>query len=189
MSAFVSNAQWLETQQAEFAARSGAAVAFWPEFRSALNELLEEKPAKDRIQTHSSDEDPYFLLLSAGLFDLKLACDPLGDVLFYAFTSSALKKLIPRDTAIFFHGQVNLARGYWGIMDGPGEGVPKVFVEDPQGVTHFPLANRFARWCVEQLLGGYTKISALEEAAAVAAKAREESAKKEARNASGHARE
>ena len=42
------------------------------------------------------------LTLSAGLFDLKLACDPLSDIVFYAFTSSSLKRLIPRESAIFY---------------------------------------------------------------------------------------
>jgi hypothetical protein len=181
VSALLSNAQWLETQQAEFASRTGALLAFWPEFRGAVIALLEVEPARGRIAIHSSDEEPYLLTLSAGLFDLKLAGDSLSDIVFYAFTSATLKKLIPRESAIFFHGQMKLVRGPWGVIDGPGVDVPKFFVEEPQGVTHFPLADRFARWCVEQLLGGYTKISALEEAALAAARTKEEATKKEAK--------
>jgi hypothetical protein len=182
MSAPVRNAQWIEVQQAEFAARTGAAQAFWPEFRSAVIELTGEEPAKGRVEIHPSEEQPNVLTLSAGLFDLKLACDVMSDTVFYALTSSSLKKLIPRESAIFFHGQLKLARGYWGIIDGPGVGVSRVFADDPQTVEHFPLAERFAQWCIEQLLGGYTKISALEDAELAIVRARAEIAKKEAGN-------
>jgi hypothetical protein len=180
MSTLHGTEQWLEEQQAEFASRTGAALAFWPEFRSTVNQLLEEEPAKGRVAVHSSEEDPNLLTLSAGLFDLKLACDTLSDTVFYAFTSSKLKRLLPRESAIFSNGQLNLVRGYWGVIDSPGPGVAKVFADDPQTVVHFPLADRFARWCIEQLLGGFRTISALEEADL--ARAKEGAAKKEAKN-------
>jgi hypothetical protein len=186
VSTLLRNPQWVETQQEEFAARSGAALAFWPEFRSVINELLEEEPAKGRIKVHTSDDEPHLLRLSAGPFDLKLACDALSDIVFYAFTSAALKKLIPRESAIFYYSQLKLARGYWGIIDAPGAGVSRVFADDPQTVEHFPLAARFAQWCIEQLLGGYTKIAALEETkiALARAKAKAESARKGASDGS-----
>ena len=168
----------METQQEEFPARTGAVLAFWPELRGALNELLEEEPAKGRIRVHTSDEEQHHLTLSAGLFDLKLACDPLSDIVFYAFTSATLKRLIPRESAIFYHGQLKLSRGYWGVIDSPGPGISRVFADDPQTVEHFPLATRFAQWCIEQLLGGYTKISALEEAEINLARAKAETEKR-----------
>jgi hypothetical protein len=174
VSTLLHKSQWVETQQEEFAARTGAVRAFWPEFRNAINELLEEEPAKDRIKVHTSDDEPHHITLSAGLFDLKLACDTLSDIVFYAFTSASLKRLIPRESAIFYHGQLKLTRGYWGIIDSPGAGISRVFADDPQTVEHFPLATRFAQWCIEQLLGGYTKISALEEAEIASAKAQAE---------------
>ncbi len=140
MSTLQGNEQWLEEQQAEFASRTGAVLAFWPEFRSTVNRLLEEEPAKGRVAVHSSEKDPNLLTLSAGLFDLKLACDTLSDTVFYAFTSSTLKTLVPRESAIFSNGQLNLVRGYWGVIDSPGPDVAKVFADDPQTVEHFPLA-------------------------------------------------
>ncbi len=188
MSASVANAEWVAAQQKSFAERTGAMLAFWPEFRSVLNELVEHEPAKGRIKIDSPDGEPYLLTLSAGLFDLKIAADALSDTIFYAFTSASLKKVIPRESAIFHHGQLKLTRGLWGVIDGPGTGIPKVFVDDPQGVKYFSLADRFARWCVEELLGGYAAISGLEDAAIAAAKAKEESAKKEAKNAGGNTR-
>jgi hypothetical protein len=66
-------------------------------------------------------------------------------------------------------------------VDGPGEDVHTVFADDPQTVEQFPLADRFAQWCVEQLLGGYPKIAALEEAAAAADGAKEEAVRKPAK--------
>jgi hypothetical protein len=180
MSTLQGTEQWLEEQQEEFANRTGAAVAFWPEFRSTVNQLLEEEPAKGRVAVYSSEEDPNLLTLSAGLFDLKLACDTLSDTVFYAFTSSTLKTLVPRESAIFSNGQLNLVRGYWGVIDSPGPDVAKVFADDPQTVEHFPLASRFAQWCIEQLLGGFKRISALEKAAV--ARTNEGAAKKEAKN-------
>lgn len=189
MKAAVANAEWVAAQQERFAERTGAVLAFWPEFRRALNELIEQEPAKGRIQIESSEDVPYLLTLSAGLFDLKIAADGLSDTVFYAFTSAPLKKVIPRESAIFHHGHLKLTRGHWGVMDGPGVGITKIFVDDPQGVQHFPLADRFAQWCFEELLGGYTAISALEESAIAAAKAKEEAAKKEAKHAGGNNRE
>lgn len=174
MNTLLHNSQWVEARQEEFTARTGAVLAFWPEFRSVVNELLEEEPARSRIKMHTSDDEPHLLTLSAGLFDLKLACDALSDIVFYAFTSPSLKRLIPRESAIFYHGQLKLARGYWGIIDAPGAGISRVFADDPQTVEHFPLAARFAQWCIEQLLGGYTKIAALEEAEVALARARTE---------------
>jgi hypothetical protein len=184
----VSNSDWVEAQQKGFAERGGAVLAFWPEFRRAVIELAEQEPVKGRIETSSPDSEPYQLTLSGGLFDLKVAADVLGDTIFYAFTSSSLKKLIPRESAIFHHGQLKLTRGYWGVIDGPGVGISKVFVDDPQAVEHFPLADRFAQWCVEGLLGGYATIIELEKSAVAEAKAKEEAAKKEAKNAGGNSR-
>jgi hypothetical protein len=183
------NAQWLEAQQAEFAARTGAALVFWPQLQSAINELLEAEPAKGRLKVYASDDEPYLLTISAGLFDLKLACDVFSDLVFYSFTSAALKKLIPRESAIYYQGHLNLTRGNWGVVDSPGQGVSKIFADDPQTVEGFPLADRFAQWCVEQLMGGYTRITALEEAADAAAKAKEKAAKKEANNGGRNAGE
>jgi hypothetical protein len=88
--------------------------------------------------------------------------------------------LVPRESAIFSNGQLNLVRGYWGVIDNPGPDVAKVFADDPRTVEHFPLANRFAQWCIEQLLGGFKRISALEKAAV--ARTNEGAAKKEAKN-------
>jgi hypothetical protein len=189
VSAAVNNSEWLEAQQKSFAEHRGAVLAFWPEFRRAINELAEQEPIKGRIVASSLDDEPYLLTLSGGLFDLKIAGDLLGDTIFYAFTSASLKRLIPRESAIFHHGQLKLSRGYWGVIDGPGVGISKVFVDDPQGVEYFPLADRFAQWCMEGLLGGYAAIIALEESAIAEAKAKEDAAKKEAKNAGGNSRE
>ena len=186
MSATVANAEWAATQQKGFAERVGAVLAFWPEFRRAVNELIDQEPVKGRIKIDSPEGDPYLPTLSAGLFDLKIAADVLSDTVFYAFTSAALKRVIPRESAIFHHGQLKLTRGPWGVIDGPGTGIFKVFVDDPQGVQYLSLADRFARWCVEGLLGGYTAVSALEESAISAAKVKEKAVKKEARNAGGN---
>jgi hypothetical protein len=183
VSAALANAEWAAAQQKSFAERIGAVMAFWPEFRSAINELVEQEPAKGRIRIESPEGEPYLLTLSAGLFDLKIAADGLSDTVFYAFTSAALKKVIPRESAIFHHGHLKLTRGPWGVIDGPGVGISKVFVDDPQGVQYVSLADRFARWCVEELLGGYATISGLEESVIAAAKA-----KKEAKNAGGNTR-
>lgn len=189
MKVAVNNSEWLEAQQKSFAERSGAVLAFWPEFRRAISELVEQEPVKGRIAVSSKDGEPYLLTLSAGLFDLKIAADLLSDTLFYAFTSASLKRMIPRESAIFHNGQLKLSRGYWGVIDGPGVGIAKVFVDNPQGVEYFPLADRFAQWCVEGLLGGYSAIIAREESAIAEAKAKEEAAKKEAKNAGGNSRE
>ena len=43
----------------------------------------------------------HLFVVSAGLFDLKLAADALSDTVFYAFTSTTLKKLIPTESAIY----------------------------------------------------------------------------------------
>ncbi|HEX3471082.1 MAG TPA: hypothetical protein VHT28_07835 [Silvibacterium sp.] len=183
MSALVSNSQWLETAKAEFAARTGAALTFWSEFRKSILELTGKEPARHLIAIHASDDEPNLISLSVGLFDLKLACDSLSNIVFYAFSSESLKNLTARKSAIFFHGQLNLVRGAWGVVDNPGIGVPRIFADDPQTVEKFPLADRFAQWCIEQLLGGYNKIAALEEAQIAAARARTESARKGAGDA------
>jgi hypothetical protein len=181
LSASESNADWLAAQQAEFAARTGAAVAFWPELKASLAGLVEAEPFRGRVKLHVSEDEPLLLTLTAGLFDLKFAADLPGDRVFYAFTSALLKKVIPLESAIFHYGQLQLSRGPWGVIDNPGPEVHQVFVDAPQGVQHFPLADQVARWSLEQLLGGYPKIAALE-SAAVQKKA--EAAKKEAKNGS-----
>jgi hypothetical protein len=181
MSVAVDNAQWIEAQQKDFDARIGAALAFWPELKRAFVDLAEQEPVKSRVKVNTAEEDPYLLTVSAGLFDLKFAVDVLSDMVFYAFTSAALKRVIPRESAIFYHGHLKLTRGPWGVIDNPGPDVHKVFADDPQSVQYLSLADRVARASLEKLLGGYPAIAALEEAAVAKAKAQEEAAKKEAR--------
>ena len=181
MSALLTNAQWAEARQKDFAERTGAARAFWPELKRAFHDLAALEPAKSHIVVSPQDDDhPHLFVVSAGVFDLKLAADPLSDTIFYAFTSVTLKKLIPTDSAIYHYGQLKLARGLWGVIDGPGDELHQVFADDPQTVEQFPLADRFAQWALDQLLGGYPAITALEEAIAAKAEAEEQAAKKEA---------
>jgi hypothetical protein len=181
MSVTLDNGQWVEEQQAEFKARTGAGLAFLPELKRALLELAEHEPFLSRVRVNAAEEDPYLVSVCAGLFELKFAVDVLSDTVFYAFTSATLKRVIPTDSAIFHYGQMKLTRGYWGVIDGPGEEVHTVFIDDPQGVQYSPLADRVARWSLERLMGGYAAIQALEEAASAAAEAKEEAAKKEAK--------
>jgi hypothetical protein len=176
MSAAVDTARWIEAQQAEFQSRTGAALAFWPELKRALLDLAEHEPVNSRVSLNAPTDEPYVVIISAGIFDLKFAADVLSDTVFYAFTSPTLKRVIPRDSAIFHHGQLKLTRGYWGVIDGPGAGVHKVFVDAPQSVQYLPLADQVARWGLEQLLGGYPRIAALEESAV---RLQAEAAKKE----------
>lgn len=183
MSSLLTNAQWAEARQKDFAERTGAARAFWPEMKRAFLELAALEPAKSHIVVApQDDEHPHLFMVSAGVFDLKLAIDPLSDTVFYAFTSSTLKKLVPTESAIYHYGQLKLARGLWGVIDSTGDEVHQVFADDPQTVENFPLADRFAQWALDQLLGGYPAITALEEAAAAKAEADEEAAKKETRH-------
>lgn len=177
MSAADANTQWAEFQQAAFLSRSGAALAFWPELKRALNELIEHEPFKGHVKIHTSEEYPYLLTVSAGLFDLKFAADVMSDIIFYAFTSAALKRIIPRDSAIFHRGVLRVSKGYWGLIDNVGPDVHKIFAENPEAVRHFSLADQVARYCLEKLLGGYPVIAEL----ADDAKAKEEAAKKEAK--------
>jgi hypothetical protein len=178
MSTVAGNEQWIEMQQKEFEARTGAALALLPELKRAFLDLAEHEPAKSRVTVHVADEDPYLLTVRAGVFDLKFAADIFSDTVFYSFTSATLKRVIPRDSAIFHHGQLKLTRGPWGVIDNPGPDVSKVFADDPQGVQYFSLADRVARWGLEQLFGGYSSIVALEEAVA---KTKEAAVEKEAR--------
>lgn len=180
MSFLLTNQQWAEARQKQFAERTGAVVAFWPDLKRAFLELTSIEPAKSHVIVAPENENPHLFVLTAGLFDLKLAADPLSDTVFYAFTSSTLKKLIPTESAIYHYGQLKLARGIWGIIDSLGDEVHQVFAEDPQTVEQFPLADRFAQWVLDQLLGGYPAIITLEEAAAEKAEAEEKAAKKEA---------
>ena len=166
MSFLLTNQQWAEARQKEFAERTGAVVAFWPELKRAFRDLVELEPAKSHVILAPQDDNPHLFIVTAGLFDLKLAADPLSDTVFYAFTSSTLKKLIPTESAIYHYGQLKLTRGIWGIIDSPGDEVHRIFAEDPQSVEHFPLADRFAQWALDQLLAGYPAIVALEEASA-----------------------
>ncbi len=181
MSGLLTNTQWAEARQKDFAERTGAVLAFWPEMKRAFLELAALEPAKSHITLAPEDDDPQFFVISAGLFDLKLTADALTDTVFYAFTSSTLKKLIPTESAIYHYGQLKLTRGLWGVIDSTGDEVHQVFADDPQTVENFPLADRFAQWALDQLLGGYPAITALEEAAAEKAEAEEEAAKKEAK--------
>lgn len=178
MSFLLTNQQWAEARQKAFAERTGAVVAFWPELKRAFRELIALEPAKSHIILAPQDDNPHLFVITAGLFDLKLAADPLSDTVFYAFTSSTLKKLLPSDSAIYHYGQLKLTRGVWGIIDSPGDEVHQVFADDPQTVEKFPLADRFAQWALEQLLAGYPAIIALEEAAADKAEAEEHAAGK-----------
>jgi len=180
MSFLLTNQQWAEARQKEFAERTGAVVAFWPELKRAFRDLVELEPAKSHVILAPQDDNPHLFIVTAGLFDLKLAADPLSDTVFYAFTSSTLKKLIPTESAIYHYGQLKLTRGIWGIIDSPGDEVHRIFAEDPQSVEHFPLADRFAQWALDQLLAGYPAIVALEEAAADKAAAEEHAAGKNA---------
>jgi hypothetical protein len=181
MSALLTNTQWAEARQKDFAERTGAARAFWPELKRAFLDLVALEPAKSHIVIGpEEDENPHLFVVSAGVFDLKLAVDTLSDTIFYAFTSSTLKKLIPTESAIYHYGQMKVARGIWGVIDGPGDEVHQVFADDPQTVEQFPLADRFAQWALDQLLGGYPAITASEEAVAAKAEAEEEATKKEA---------
>jgi hypothetical protein len=179
MSVIVDNAEWVEARQKDFQARTGAVLAFWPELKRAFLDLAAAEPFQSRVKVEAADEDPYLLIVSAGLFDLKFAADVLSDTVFYAFTSATLKRVIPRDTAIFHHGAIKLTRGPWGVIDNPGPDVHKVFADDPQSVQYLSLADQIARSSLEKLLGGYPSIAALDEAVAAAAKAKEEAAKKE----------
>jgi hypothetical protein len=183
MSVLLTNSQWAEARQKEFAEHTGAVLAFWPELKRAFLDLAALEPAKNHILVAPEEGNPHLFVLSAGLFDLKLAADPLSDTVFYAFTSATLKRLIPSESAIYHYGQLKLVRGLWGVVDGPGDEVHHVFADDPQTVAQFPLADRFAQWALDQLLGGYSAITALEDAAA----AKAEAAKKEAKRASGAA--
>ena len=166
MTVLLTNQQWAEARQKEFATRVGAVIDFWPDLKRAFRDLVEREPAKSHVILAPQEENPHLFVLTAGLFDLKLAADALSDTVFYAFTSSTLKKLIPSESAIYHYGQLKLTRGIWGIIDNPGDEVHKIFAEDPQDVAAFPLADRFAQWALEQLLAGYPAIVALEEAAA-----------------------
>lgn len=182
MNALLTNTQWAEARQKDFAERTNAVLAFWPELKRAFLDLAVLEPAKSHIVVSpQDDEQPHLFVISAGVFDLKLAADPLSDTVFYAFTSSSLKKLIPTETAIYHYGQVKLTRGLWGVVDGPGGEVHQIFADDPQTVKDFPLANRFAQWAIDQLLGGFPAITALEEGVAAKAEAEEQAAKKEAK--------
>lgn len=162
----ISNAEWLETQRQLHAERIAAVSAFWPEFQRACREFTDAEPFRGLVQLHAEAEEPRILILSAGLFDLKVAADPASDTVIYAFTSSTLTRLFPRETgetAVFANGVVKLTRGYWGVIDLPHERAPQTFVAEPQAVEKLPLADRFTRWCFEQLLGGYVTIHALAE--------------------------
>lgn len=183
MSFLLTNQQWGDARQKEFAERAGAVAAFWPEMKRAFQELAELEPAKSHVIFAPEDENPHLFVLSAGLFDLKLAADPLSDTVFYAFTSKTLKKLLPTESAIYHYGQLKLSRGVWGVIDSPGDEVHQVFADDPQTVKDFPLADRFAQWALDTLLGGYPAIVALEEAASAKAEADEQAARKEAKRA------
>jgi hypothetical protein len=182
MSAVADNTPWIEAQQKEFSARTGAGLAFLPELKRAFLDLVEHEPFQGRVEVNAAEEDPYLLTVSAGLFDLKFAVDVLSDTVFYAFTSATLKRLIPTESAIFHYGQLKLTRGPWGVIDNIGPDVPKVFVAAPQSVQDFPLADQVARWSLEQLMGGYPSVLNLEEAAAEAEEGKEEAAKKEAKH-------
>jgi hypothetical protein len=176
--------QWIESRAVEFQARTGSAQSFLPELKRAFLDLTAHEPFLSRVKVNVAEEDPSLLTVNAGLFELKFAADFLSDTVFYAFASSTLKKLVPRESAIFHHGVLKLSKGPWGVMDNPGVDVHKTFIAEPQSVQYFPLADQVARWSLEQLLGGYPSIAALEESTIAAAKAREEAAKKEAKGGS-----
>ncbi|HEX5234797.1 MAG TPA: hypothetical protein VFW25_05645 [Silvibacterium sp.] len=181
MRTLLTNTQWAEARQKEFAERTNAVLTFWPELKRAFLDLAALEPAKSHVIIAPENDIPHFFVISAGVFDLKLAADLLSDTVFYAYTSSTLKKLIPTESAIYHYGQLRLTRGLWGVVDGPGDEVHQIFADDPQTVAQFPLAARFAQWALDQLLGGYPAITALEESIAVKAEAQEEAARKEAK--------
>jgi hypothetical protein len=181
MTTLLTNAQWAEGRQKDFAERTQAMKAFWPELKRAFLDLCALEPAKSHVIVAPEDANPRLFVMTAGLFDLKMTVDPLSDTVFYAFTSSTLKRLIPTESAIHHYGQLKVTRGLWGLIDGPGDEVHAVFADDPQSVEHFPLADRFAQWALDQLLGGYPAIIALGDAAATKAEASEKAAKKEAK--------
>src|ERR1700752_1836369 len=181
MTTLLTNAQWAEARQKELAERTAAMKAFWPELKRAILDLCALEPAKSHIIVAHEDANPRLFALTAGLFDLKLTVDPLSDTVFYAFASSTLKKIVPTESAIYHYGQLKVTRGLWGVIDGPGDEVHRVFADDPQSVEHFPLADRFAQWALDQLLGGYPAVLALEETAAARADTGRKAAKKEAK--------
>ena len=181
MSVAVDNAQWIEARQQDFASRTGAALAFWPELKRVFVELTAQEPLQSRVKVNTAEDDPYLLTVTAGLIDLKFAVDFFSDTVFYAFTSATLKRVIPRESAIFHYGSIRLTRGPWGVIDNPGPDVHKVFADDPQSVQYFSLADRIARGSLEKLLSGYPAIAALAEDAAAKVKVQEDAAKKEAK--------
>lgn len=181
MTILLTNAQWAEARQKDFAERTGAMKAFWPELKRAFLDLCALEPARSHVIVAHEDANPRVFALTAGLFDLKLTADPLTDTVFYAFTSPTLKRLIPTDSSIYHFGQLKVTRGMWGVIDTPGDEVRKVFADDPQSVEHFPLADRFAQWALDQLLGGYPAIVALEDAIETKVEAKGKAAKKEAK--------
>ena|ERR1700728_972231 len=188
MSPIVDTEQWLEAQQKDLQDRTGAVLAFWPELKRALLDLADDEPVSSRVSLNASADEPYVFIISAGFFELKFAADVLSDTIFYAFTSPTLVEMMPRESAIFHHGMMKLTRGAWGVIDNHGDGVDKVFIDDPQSVQYLPLADQVARWGLEQLLGGYPRIAALEDAVVTAREeSTKESAKKESKDgAAGH---
>lgn len=181
MTVWLTNEKWAEARQKDFAERTEATKAFWPELKRAFLDLSALEPAKSHVIVAPEDSNPRLFVITAGIIDLKLTADPLSDTVFYAFTSSTLKKLIPTESAILHYGQLKITRGLWGVVDGPGNDVHRVFADDPQSVQHFPLAERFAQWALDQLLGGYPAVTALQDAATVNAGAKHEATKKEAK--------
>lgn len=159
----LTNAEWLAAQQKAYSDRIDAVAAFWPQFQRACREYCDRAPFQGVVRLHAEAEGSRVLMLSAGLFDLNVACDPVSDTVLFAFTSPTLTRLFPRDTDVLANGVVKLTRGYWGVIDLPHERAPQSFVAEPQAVETLPLADRFARWCFEQLMGGYPAIHALAE--------------------------
>lgn len=187
MSTLLTNEKWAEARQKDFAERTGAVLAFWPELKRAFLDLAALEPTKSHVIAAPDDANPHVFVVSAGIFDLKLAADPLSDTVFYAFVSPTLKRLMPTESAIYHFGRLKLTRGHWGVIDEPGDEVHQIFADDPQTVAQFPLADRFAQWALDHLLGGYPAIAALEEAVVAKADVGTEAAKKEAQRASGAA--
>jgi hypothetical protein len=82
MSVLVDNAQWIEAQQKQFEARTGAALAFLPELKRAFVDLAGSEPFQSRVKVNVAEEDPSLLTVSAGLFDIKFAVDVFSDTVF-----------------------------------------------------------------------------------------------------------
>jgi len=157
---------WLEELKDNLDARTGAGATFWPELKAALTELAAAGPVAEFVTVTVTEEEPYLLSATAGLFTLRFLLDELSDTLMYSFSSDELLEVLPLESEILHYGVMHLKQSPWGVIDGPDEDVSTYFVDDPQAVEYDPLAEQVARWGIEALLGGYEQIAELEAMAA-----------------------